>query len=91
MPSRKSPHYTRRWRRLRLQIFDRDGYRCRKCGKPGRLEAHHIVPVTQGGLPFEQDNILTYCRGCHIEHHRQADPARRAWLDFVRDLTKTIV
>ena len=91
MRLRKSPHYTRRWRRLRLWIFDRDGWRCRKCGKPGRLEAHHIEPVHKGGAPFEPSNILTYCRSCHIEHHRRTDPARRAWIDFVRDLTKRIV
>ena len=38
---------TAAWFRLRRFVFDRDGWRCRQCGKAGRLEAHHVVPVAR--------------------------------------------
>ena len=55
------------WRRLRMRVFDRDGFRCTKCGKMGRrLECDHIVPRDEGG-DDSLDNLRTLCRGCHIE------------------------
>ena len=35
----------RRWAVVRRTVLDRDGWRCVKCGKAGRLEVDHIVPV----------------------------------------------
>ena len=40
---------TRRWRKLRLKVFELDGHRCRCCGKAGVLELDHIAPVEKGG------------------------------------------
>ena len=76
-----------RWEATRRAAFDRDGYRCRRCGKAGRLEAHHALPLhVPGGLSkaFDLSGILTYCRDCHIEHHRPpVDPEQVAWQDFI--------
>ena len=48
----KSLTGTRAWRRVRLRVFERDGYRCVCCGKAGRLECDHIIPLPQvGGRP----------------------------------------
>ena len=56
-----------RWALLRRFILDRDGWRCRRCGRPGRLEVHHV-----NGNPSDnrEANLLTYCRTCHIEVHK---------------------
>ena len=35
----------RRWSRVRRYVFERDGYRCRHCGKTGALECDHIKPL----------------------------------------------
>ena len=72
--------------RLRRFVFERDGFRCRKCGKPGRLEAHHVRPVAAGGND-SPENILTLCVCCHIQHHRADDPARAAWRAFLKSVT----
>ena len=56
---------TPRWKRVRAQIRERDGYRCRQCGKAGRLEVDHIVPIAAGGDPWEPANLQTLC----IFHH----------------------
>ena len=37
------------WERIRRAAFERDGWRCCACGRPGRLEAHHVTPLHKGG------------------------------------------
>ena len=81
-----------RWRRLRLQVFEAAGYRCRKCGGAGRLECDHIRPLHRGGDPWAMDNLQALCRGCHIAKTRaerlarQETPLRRAWRALVEEL-----
>ena len=75
----------RRWAETRKAAFQRDNFRCRKCGKTGRLEGHHEPPLTASTDPYDPNGVLTYCRTCHIERHRpdNVDPAVREWLDFL--------
>jgi 5-methylcytosine-specific restriction endonuclease McrA len=51
------------WNRLRREVFARDGG-CVVCGTTEQLEAHHIVPVSQGG-PNTLGNVETRCRRHH--------------------------
>ena len=78
----------RRWARVRRQAFERDGWRCTACGKPGRLEAHHEPPLRDGADPYDLAGIRTLCRSCHIERHREDDmtPGRAEWLAMVDDI-----
>ena len=55
------------WGRFRLEILRRDHYLCRECGRAGRLEVDHIIPLDKGGEPWEAANCQSLCRGCHIE------------------------
>ena len=66
-----------RWRRFRLQVFERDGWRCRSCGRAGRLECDHIVPLSRGGAPFDLGNAQALCRGCHVTKSRGERPPKR--------------
>lgn len=77
-----------RWRVVGRLIRERDKYRCRKCGKAGRLEVDHKKPIRQGGDPWAFENLQCLCRGCHIEKTRgeqraavKVDPDRQAWRD----------
>ena len=43
------------------------GFRCEICRirlPKGKLDAHHIIPVKQGG-PTNPDNLRCLCRRCH--------------------------
>ena len=74
------------WSRFRRTILDRDGWRCRNCGRAGRLEVHHPVPLERGGKPFDPD-CYTLCRSCHVALHRRPEtPQARAWLRFRDEL-----
>ncbi len=74
----------RQWAAVRRAVFERDGYRCRACGLPGRLECDHIQPLRRGGDPWDMDNLQSLCRGCHIaktaaENERERTPENAAW------------
>lgn len=77
-------------RSLAKKCKARDGWRCQHCGRfGGRLEAHHVVRIRDGGARFALDNLLTLCRGCHISvHQTETHPMARLWRDFVMDLVR---
>lgn len=50
--------------RLRTAVFERDAYRCRRCGSHVGLCADHIIPECRGG-PTALDNLQTLCRPCN--------------------------
>ena len=75
----------RRWQRARRQAFERDSYRCTKCGKAGRLAAHHDPPLEDGADPYDLDGIKTRCRGCHVDEHRPPlTPDEEAWRMMIK-------
>ena len=59
---------TYKWKRVRRAAIERDGYRCRACGKAaGRFEVDHIVPIVDGGAAYDLENCQTLCRPCHFD------------------------
>ena len=58
-----------RWAKVRREVLDRDSWRCQECGKPGRLEVHHIRALEHGGKRFDDKNLITICREHHIRIH----------------------
>ena len=51
--------------RMRFKIYERDGYRCRKCGRrTDDLEIDHIFPISKGGKS-NYDNLQTLCHRCN--------------------------
>ena len=89
----RRPYDSRRWALVRLKAMERDGWRCRSCGKAGRLEVDHVVPLARGGDPFNPANLQALCRSCHFAktaaENREANPPApevQAWRDLVADL-----
>ena len=80
----------RRWAVVRQFVFQRDGHRCRACGKAGRLECDHVIPVVRGGDWWAAEELQALCRGCHINKTRQErvapDSERDAWRRIARDV-----
>jgi 5-methylcytosine-specific restriction endonuclease McrA len=92
---RHSKHITRgrRWTILRLEAMARDGYKCRSCGKPGRLEVDHILPVRLApDRAYDLANLQCLCPACHTRKtrvecgHPEKSPARSAWDSAVAEL-----
>lgn len=55
-----------RWQRKRLEIMERDSFRCRDCGaKDRQLHIHHTH--YQRGNPWDTEScyLLTLCAECH--------------------------
>lgn len=50
--------------KIRFEIFERDGYRCKKCGSRDNLEIDHIIPISKGGKST-YDNLQTLCHNCN--------------------------
>ena len=74
----------RRWQVVRRLVLKRDGYRCRACGKAGRLEVDHIIPVVRGGPWWDAEGLQTLCLACHffkskIERMGPRDPELDKW------------
>jgi 5-methylcytosine-specific restriction endonuclease McrA len=55
---------------MRFDILQRDGFRCRYCGRPGSapgvvLHVDHVIPFVAGGATSE-DNLVTACEECNL-------------------------
>jgi len=74
------------WQTIRRKVLDRDAYRCRECGRAGRLEVHHKRPLKDGGSNALA-NLVTLCVCCHkATHKRPVSPERAEWQRAVAEL-----
>ena len=70
VPGRGSPEA---WA-WRTAVFERDGYRCRKCQGTEELHAHHIKSWADfPDLRFDVDNGITLCRSDHALKHPEIE------------------
>ena len=83
----------KRWSRVRRAVFERDGWRCVKCGRGGRLECDHVTPLDRepGQDPYDVNGCQTLCRACHIEktareNRHEPTPAEASWRALVEDM-----
>ena len=83
MPTRESKWWAaidgRRWQPIRRRVLDLAAYRCQAvgCGKAGRLEVDHVVPLHRGGDAYGMANLQALCVGCHVAKSRRENPRRR--------------
>lgn len=79
----------RRWQRTRRAVLERDGWRCVKCGRAGRLEVDHIQPIAAGGPKWDFRNLQALCVDCHIAKSRSEQESvgmeLQRWRDYLRD------
>jgi hypothetical protein len=66
--------------RTRFDIFARDKFACRYCGRQSdvvTLHVDHVIPVCQGGTN-DRENLITACQDCNLgkagRHPEQAAP-----------------
>jgi len=59
---------------LRQMVFERDDYKCIKCGSDGPLHCHHVEGIRWEPIESaDMDKCITLCKNCHIEVHKQID------------------
>lgn len=62
------PYDSPQWARVRVEVLERDGYRCRirgdKCTEEA-TEVDHIIPWEAGGAWFELTNLRAACSNCN--------------------------
>ncbi len=64
-------------RKVRLEVLDRDGHKCRVCGADDHLHVHHIEPYAEGQAdPHRPSNLVTLCYSCHQHTHSFLDGSR---------------
>lgn len=64
------------WEETRLQVLERDEYKCSRCGKSlTSLEVHHIRARRHGGRNVPE-NLETLCTDCHARTPTYGRPSR---------------
>ena len=83
----------RRWAAVRRAVLNRDNFKCVECGRAGKLEVDHIVPMQRepGQDPYDPNGLQALCRSCHVaktrrENRRPLTPAELAWRELVAEL-----
>lgn len=77
------------WKSIRQKILDRDGYRCRICGKRTCVVHHrNYDSATMSGDSL--DSLISLCRGCHKSVHRDEHGKRHGILETERKLVKLL-
>lgn len=60
-----------RWQKKRLDILQRDGFKCRACGDVNlTLHVHHVRYESDcDPWDYESDDLITLCECCHEVWH----------------------
>jgi hypothetical protein len=56
-----------RWQKMRLEVFNRDSFKCKHCFAADKtLHVHHLIYL-KGKEPWESDlsHLITLCEECH--------------------------
>ena len=55
-----------RWQKLRLEIFEREGWKCQCCGRSREtLNVHHLIYSQEDPWDEPPENLECLCDGCH--------------------------
>ncbi|MBC8441014.1 MAG: HNH endonuclease [Deltaproteobacteria bacterium] len=60
-----------RWQKKRLEIIDRDGWKCSVCGDNKNMLAVHHCEYMNGNEPWDYPGglLVTLCEKCHSKEH----------------------
>jgi 5-methylcytosine-specific restriction endonuclease McrA len=58
------------WPKSKAAALERDEWTCQQCGSKENLEVHHWEPY-QFSFDNSLDNLVTLCRSCHQDKHRE--------------------
>ena len=62
------------WASKRLEILERDNYKCIRCGTDDNLEIHHLSYIKgRNAWEYSSGDLITLCHRCHTETHKKND------------------
>lgn len=65
-------HDSNEYKQWRSQVYQRDNYKCTKCGSKHKINAHHIYSWSNyPELRYDIKNGVTLCEECHIKIHQK--------------------
>ena len=64
-----------RWQKKRLEIMERDGFKCRSCGRGDgdeiMLSVHHAYYESGKKVwDYPNETLITWCQECHEKRHK---------------------
>lgn len=66
-----------RWQKRRLEVMQRDGFKCRDCGRTDlTLHVHHCAYAARDPWEARDNVLLTLCEECHEIRQQFEDDAR---------------
>jgi len=75
-----------RWQKKRLEIFQRDNFRCMECFSDTKtLQVHH--KAYKGKDPWDTPNelLITYCERCHQNEEEKLKAAGEKFIKILRE------
>jgi hypothetical protein len=54
---------------VKLEVWKRDGGKCRECGAMDELHFDHILPFSRGGTSLTADNVQLLCARHNLQKH----------------------
>lgn len=54
---------------IKLEVWKRDGGRCRECGATDELHFDHILPFSKGGTSLTAENVQLLCARHNLQKH----------------------
>lgn len=79
------------WQKKRLEVFEKDGWKCSSCGADNKtLVAHHRFYIC-GREPWEYktEDLSTLCQECHEIWHAEMDEYKPTLMEVVGRMAKT--
>lgn len=71
-----------RWQKKRLQIMDRDDFKCRQCHNDTKtLNVHHCYYSNKEPWEYEDSSLLTLCESCHENETESLNDFKRLFTD----------
>ncbi len=66
-----------KWQKKRLEVMERDGFKCFKCeSEDNTLNVHHAYYVTGRDIwDYPMHSLKTLCEDCHKSEHEKKDYA----------------
>lgn len=86
---------TKRWHKVRKEALIRDNYLCVCCLADNKISyadlVHHIIEVTGNeNKAYDIFNLISVCRCCHTEIHKEYDKSDKSKKDMQDKLYKLI-